>query len=111
MKESAERKAGRGHPNQREDRPVGGQGTVDLKLLLSEGDLTRIDFTSHRRVLGPLVVLAKKGLSRLLTPILERQTAYNAANARAIASLKNGISALWAIRIPRYDQGAMKHGV
>lgn len=95
-----EMKAQRRHPNQKEQAPVspakGAQGTADLALLLSGGDLTRINFTSHRRVLGPLVVLAKKGLSRLLTPILERQAAYNAANARVIASLKDEFSALWA---------------
>jgi hypothetical protein len=49
-------------------------GTADLTLLRS-GVTSRVNFTSHRRKLGPLVVLAKKGLSRLLTPILERQTA------------------------------------
>jgi tRNA (mo5U34)-methyltransferase len=100
MKASRERKAQREHPNEGEHAPVspakGAQGTADLALLLSGSDLTRIIFTSHRRVLGPLVVLAKKGLSRLLTPILERQTAYNAANARVIASLKDEFSALWA---------------
>jgi tRNA (mo5U34)-methyltransferase len=74
----------------------GAQSTADLALLQAGGDLTHINFTSHRRRLGPLVVLAKKGLSRLLTPILERQTAYNAANARVIAALKDEFSALWA---------------
>ncbi len=91
--------AQRGHPNDRGHVPVspakGAQGTADLALLHSGSDLTHINFTSHRRRLGPLVVLAKKGLSRLLTPILERQTAYNAANARVIASLKDEFSALW----------------
>jgi tRNA (mo5U34)-methyltransferase len=93
MNELDEMKARRGHPNERGQAPVspakGAQGTADLALLLSGSDVTRINFTSHRRVLGPLVVLAKRGLSRLLTPILERQTAYNAANARVIASLKD----------------------
>ena len=95
MKELDEVIAQRGHPNERGHAPVspaqGAQGTADLTLLRSGGDLTRINFTSHRRNLGPLVVLAKRGLSRLLTPILERQSAYNAANARVIASLKNEI--------------------
>ena len=101
MKELDEVKAQRGHPNDRGHAPVspakGAQATADLALLLSGGgDLTRTSFTSHRRVLGPLAVLAKTGLRRLLTPILERQTAYNAANARMIASLKDEFSALWA---------------
>jgi tRNA (mo5U34)-methyltransferase len=103
MKGLDEMIAGRGHTNRREHAPAatvtGEQGSDDLTLLRSAGDLTRIAFTSHRRRLGPLVVLAKKGLSRLLTPILERQTAYNTANARVIASLKNEISALWAAHV------------
>jgi tRNA (mo5U34)-methyltransferase len=98
-------RAGRGHPDQRGQAPVstliGEPETADLTLLRSGGDLTRIGFTSHRRRLGPLVVLAKQGLSRLLTPILERQTAYNAANARVISSLRNEISALWATHMQR----------
>jgi 2-polyprenyl-3-methyl-5-hydroxy-6-metoxy-1,4-benzoquinol methylase len=100
MKDLEEVKAPQQRSSEQEPTPVspakGAQGTADLALLLSGGDLTRIDFTSHRRRLAPLVVLAKKGLSRLLTPILERQTAYNAANARVIASLKDEFSALWA---------------
>jgi tRNA (mo5U34)-methyltransferase len=105
MKELDGVKEGQGHLKQRRQVPVtpvpGEQGPADLTLLRSAGDLTCTGFTSHRRCLGPLVVLAKRGLSRLLTPILERQTAYNAANARVIASLKDEISALWATHIPR----------
>jgi tRNA (mo5U34)-methyltransferase len=105
MKDLDEMKATRGHPSQMVQTPIspltGEQGTADLTLLRSGGDLTCINFTSHRRNLGPLVVLAKRGLSRLLTPILERQSAYNAANARVIASLKNEISALWAMHRQR----------
>jgi tRNA (mo5U34)-methyltransferase len=104
MREVDEARDGRGYPNEKGQAPLSpvtaGPRTADLTLLRSGGDLTRINFTSHRQRLGPLVVLAKKGLSRLLTPILERQTAYNAANARVIASLKNEISALWATHVP-----------
>jgi tRNA (mo5U34)-methyltransferase len=100
MKDLEEVKAPQRNSSEQEPAPVspakGAQGTADLALLLTRSDLTRIDFTSHRRRLGPLVVLAKKGLCRLLTPILERQTAYNAANARVIAALKDEFSALWA---------------
>jgi tRNA (mo5U34)-methyltransferase len=100
MKDLDEMLAQQEHPHARQDAPVspakGAQGTADLALLLTGSDLTHMSFTSHRRRLGPLVILAKKGLSRLLTPILERQTAYNAANARLIAALKDEFSALWA---------------
>ena len=92
------------------DRPrvspvVGGQATTDLALLLSDGDLTRVSFSSHRQWLGSLVVLMKTGLRRLLMPILERQTSYNAANARIIAALKDEVSALWAAQLQRGSIG------
>src|SRR5262245_22676898 len=46
-----------------------------------------LHFTSHRRGVGLMVVWAKKLLQKLLTPVLERQSAYNAANARVSAQL------------------------
>jgi SAM-dependent methyltransferase len=62
----------------RSDSPV----SSDLALLQSNYDIYNIHFTSHRRGLGRFVVLAKRLLRRLLTPILERQLAYNTANNR-----------------------------
>ena len=55
---------------------------ADLAALQSSYDIYHIQFTSHRKGLGRLVVLAKQALRKLLTPILERQLAYNAANTR-----------------------------
>ena len=55
---------------------------ADLASLQSSYDIYHIQFTSHRKGLGRLVVLAKQALRKLLTPILERQLAYNAANTR-----------------------------
>jgi 2-polyprenyl-3-methyl-5-hydroxy-6-metoxy-1,4-benzoquinol methylase len=66
--------------------PVGtlsdGPVASDLASLESNYDIYNIHFTSHRRGLGWLVVLAKRLLRKLLTPILERQLAYNTANTR-----------------------------
>jgi 2-polyprenyl-3-methyl-5-hydroxy-6-metoxy-1,4-benzoquinol methylase len=56
--------------------PVG----LDLASLQNNYDIYNIHFTSHRRGIGWFVVQAKRLLRKLLTPILERQLAYNAAN-------------------------------
>lgn len=73
---------------------TGGQVAADLASLHSGYDIYHIPFTSHRRILGPLVVFAKKILRKLLTPILTRQVAYNAANARVVTHLKEQLEAL-----------------
>jgi 2-polyprenyl-3-methyl-5-hydroxy-6-metoxy-1,4-benzoquinol methylase len=66
--------------------PIGilsdGPVASNLASLQSNYDIYNVDFTSHRRGLGWLVVLAKRLLRKLLTPILERQFAYNTANTR-----------------------------
>src|SRR5919202_1866754 len=59
----------------------------DLACPQSRYDIYHIHFTSHRKGLGRLVVLAKQALRKLLTPILERQLAYNAANTRIASHL------------------------
>jgi 2-polyprenyl-3-methyl-5-hydroxy-6-metoxy-1,4-benzoquinol methylase len=59
-----------------------GPVAADLACLQSSYNIAHIHFTSHRKGLGWLVVLAKQVLRKLLTPILERQLAYNAANTR-----------------------------
>jgi O-antigen chain-terminating methyltransferase len=64
-----------------------GGGAPDFASLHSLHDIRNISFDSHRRVLGPLVGAVKRILQKLLTPILERQVAYNAANVRAIGTL------------------------
>ena len=63
------------------------QVAVDLTFLHRDYDIYSIHFTSHRRGLGRFVVLIKKLLQQLLTPILERQSAYNAANTRVTSYL------------------------
>jgi SAM-dependent methyltransferase len=54
----------------------------DLASLQTSYDIYHIDFTSHRKGVGQFIVMAKQLLRKLLTPILERQVAYNMANTR-----------------------------
>lgn len=68
-------------------------GEADLASLQSTYDVYHIPITSHRGVLGPAVVLTKKVLRRLLSPILLRQVAYNAANTRVVTHLKDEFEA------------------
>jgi SAM-dependent methyltransferase len=55
---------------------------ADLSALQSNHDIYHIQFTSHRKFLGPLVVFVKKVARQLLTPSLERQSEYNTINNR-----------------------------
>jgi 2-polyprenyl-3-methyl-5-hydroxy-6-metoxy-1,4-benzoquinol methylase len=57
-------------------------------------NIYHIQYTSHRKVFGPLVVLAKKMLRQLLTPTLKRQLAYNAANTRLATHLYEQVTTL-----------------
>jgi hypothetical protein len=63
------------------------QTAEDLGLLQSAHDLRQMRFSSHRRVVGEVIAGVKRILQQLLTPILERQSTYNAANARLVTSL------------------------
>jgi SAM-dependent methyltransferase len=67
---------------------------ADLASLQGSYDIYHIRFTSHRKGLGRLVVLAKQVLRKLLTPILERQLAYNAANTRIVHYLNKEMESL-----------------
>jgi SAM-dependent methyltransferase len=60
---------------------------ADLTALHNSYDVCHMYFTSHRKVFGRFVVAAKQVLRKLLTPILERQLAYNAANTRVVSYL------------------------
>jgi SAM-dependent methyltransferase len=70
------------------------QVAANLTSLHRGYDIYPLRFTSHRRVLGRFVVLAKKMLQQLLAPILERQLAYNAANTRVTSSLWEQVATL-----------------
>ena len=63
------------------------QATKDIGFLQTSQDLSQVRFSSHRKVVGKIIILAKNVLQQLLTPIWERQSAYNAVNARLIAYL------------------------
>jgi O-antigen chain-terminating methyltransferase len=67
---------------------------TDLGQLQSAGDLRSIGFTSHRPVLGPVIVAVKTRLRKLLTPILDAQTAYNRAALRVLTHLRGWIEGL-----------------
>jgi len=71
-----------------------GQAAADLAYLHSGHDIRNASFVSHRGAVGPLVVAAKKALRKLLTPILDRQVAHNAASARVTTHLKEWVGTL-----------------
>ena len=73
---------------------AGAPVNADLASLRSSYDIYHIHFTSHRKGVGRFVVLAKQVLRKLMTPILERQLAYNAANIHIISSLYKQVEGL-----------------
>jgi 2-polyprenyl-3-methyl-5-hydroxy-6-metoxy-1,4-benzoquinol methylase/predicted nuclease with TOPRIM domain len=74
--------------------PPDRQETADLAFLQAGHDVYHIDFTSHRKVMGRVVVAIKQALRQFMTPILERQCAFNAASARVAAHLQEQASRL-----------------
>jgi O-antigen chain-terminating methyltransferase len=67
------------------------QVAEDLSFLQSSQDLSQVRYSSHRKVVGDIILMAKRVLQQLLTPILERQSAYNAVNVRLMASLSERV--------------------
>jgi SAM-dependent methyltransferase len=63
------------------------QTIEDLRFIQSTQDLSQLHFSSHRKVVGQVITYAKRFLHQLLTPVLERQSAYNAVSARLITCL------------------------
>lgn len=63
------------------------QTREDLGFLQSSQDLADVRFSSHRKVVGEAITYAKKLVHQLLTPVLERQSAYNAVNTRLMSYL------------------------
>jgi O-antigen chain-terminating methyltransferase len=70
------------------------QTTADLDYLASGYDVRQIALVSHRRVFGTAVVGLKRAIRQLLTPILDRQVACNAALVRVIADTRDWIATL-----------------
>lgn len=73
---------------------VAGPAVADVVALQAAVDIRNIPLTSHRGLLGPIVVATKRLLRKLLTPILERQVTHNTASARLIGQLGQGLEAL-----------------
>lgn len=71
-----------------------GQAASDLSYLHAAADIQNIPLTSHRPVVGSVVVAVKKVLQQLLTPILNRQVAYNSASALALTQTREELAAL-----------------
>jgi SAM-dependent methyltransferase len=67
------------------------QVPADFALLRNNYDVYHIDFTSHRKLTGRFVVLIKSVLRKLLTPILERQLAFNAATTNVTQYLSEQV--------------------
>jgi SAM-dependent methyltransferase len=70
---------------------------ADLTSLQSSQDVCHFRVTSHRKFVGPFIVFAKKVVRKLLTPSLERQSDYNAANRRLALHLWEHAEALQKI--------------
>jgi O-antigen chain-terminating methyltransferase len=66
----------------------------DVRALHSTWELLDIEYVTHRRLLGPLVVRVHGLLRRALKPLLLRQEAHNAASTRAIAALDTRVAEL-----------------
>lgn len=90
------RRDAEGHPtSEKHTSPFDdGQAAADFAYLHSGYNIQHVSFASHRWLIGPLLVAVKKTLRKLLTPILERQTAYNAANGRVTTHIKDWIDSL-----------------
>ena len=63
------------------------QRPADFTFLQSGYDIQHVPITSHRKVIGRFIVFAKNVSRQLLTPVIERQVALNAANAQATSYL------------------------
>ena len=63
-------------------------------MLRSTYDMAGAPFTSHRQVLGRLIIFFKNIARELLVQLLARQSAYNGAAVRAITHLKHRLDTL-----------------
>src|SRR5262245_45806419 len=86
VRDSTATRRSEGSPSQASAVRCAPQLPAELARLQRDGDLYQLDFTSHRKVLGRLVVFVKNLLRQLLSPIFERQCAFNVAVARALTA-------------------------
>jgi SAM-dependent methyltransferase len=73
---------------------IDSQLATDLSGLFSLSDPSQVQLSSHRKVFGRFVLWLKRVLRQLLTPILVRQTGYNATNARVVSRLHEHLVSL-----------------
>jgi 2-polyprenyl-3-methyl-5-hydroxy-6-metoxy-1,4-benzoquinol methylase len=66
----------------------------DLAELHQAYDLSRVPLTPNRRVLGWTILTAARAVSALLSPIIRRQSEYNAANTRLTTELTKNMDGL-----------------
>jgi SAM-dependent methyltransferase len=66
----------------------------DLRLLDERRALGDVEFTSHRKMLGPAVLSVKRALRAFLTPLLNRQTEFNHATHRLLVSTLDQVDRL-----------------
>lgn len=62
-----------------------------------------VEFTSHRGLVGRVIVFVKKLLTQLLAPVLERQTIFNQTNLDALEQLEKAVLSLRQEKHPRID--------
>ncbi|AOZ93300.1 hypothetical protein [Paenibacillus crassostreae] len=51
--------------------------SIDLKPLIDSHNIMDVEYFSHRRILGKLIIFSKRALRKLLSPILMRQIHFN----------------------------------
>lgn len=74
--------------------PAGSQDLPDLAFLHSNYDVYHVGLTSHRKIMGRLVVFIKRVLRQFMSPIFQRQCLFNAASARFASHLQQQTSHL-----------------
>jgi hypothetical protein len=65
----------------------------DLGHIHAAHDLRLLPITSNRRLVGPLIVRAKRALRQGLHPLPEAQSVWNGANARVVSLLLRQLAA------------------
>ena len=70
---------------------------AECSALQDNREIRYFHLTSHRKLLGSFVLMAKKLARKLLTPSLERQTGYNTANMRLAQHLWERVEGLQRI--------------
>jgi hypothetical protein len=65
----------------------------DLGHIHAAHDLRLLSITSDRRLVGPLIVRAKRALRQGLHPLPEAQSVWNGANARVVSLLLRQLAA------------------